>query len=262
MAIHRLAEVSPKAEIAPDVEVGPYTVIEDGVVIGRGTKIGANCYIARGTIIGEDNQIYHHVVIGTPPQHMAYRGEETFVRIGNRNIIREFVSIHRAYEAGNATTIGDECYIMASSHIGHDCKIGNGVIITSFVGISGHVEIEDRAVIGGHVGIHQFVRIGTLAMISGASGVSQDVPPYVMAAGRPAKVYSLNVVGLKRAGYDDNKRLMLKRLFDTFYRKGLTFREALEYIKANFDFPEARHFVEFVKNSKRGICGFARKKED
>ena len=228
MLIDRYAVVSPKAELAEDVEVGPFTIIEEGVIIGRGTKIGASCYIARGTVIGEYNRIFHHVVIGTEPQHLSYRGGATSVRIGNRNVIREFVSIHGSYEEGGCTVIGDDCYIMASSHVGHDCKIGNGIIITSFVGISGHVVIEDKAVIGGHVGIHQFVRIGTLTMISGASGVGQDVPPYTMAAGRPAKVYSLNVVGLRRAGFDEEKRLLLKRVFDAFYRKGMTFSEAIK----------------------------------
>lgn len=259
--IDKRAIVSAKAEIAEDVEIGPFTIVEDNVIIGKGTKIGANCYIASGTVIGEYNVIYHHVVLGTDPQHLGYRGEPTLLKIGNRNVIREFVSIHRAYSEDSPTTIGDDCYVMATSHIGHDCKIGNSVIITSFCGISGHVEIEDKAVIGGHVGIHQFVRIGMLSIVSGASGVAQDVPPFVIAAGRPAKVYGLNVVGLKRAGYDESKRLLIKRVFDTFYRKNYTFTEALKVIEREFDFPEAKIFVEFVRKSKRGVCGFAREKK-
>lgn len=258
--IHPTAIVHPKAELEEDVEIGAYSVIHEEVVIKKGTKIGCHVVIHSGTIIGENNLIGDHVVLGGDPQHLSYKGEKTFLTIGNNNVIREHVSIHRSFIEGEATKIGNNCYIMCASHIGHDCVVKDGAIITSFAGISGHVEIGEKAVIGGHVGIHQFVRIGKLAIVSGASGVAQDIPPFTLAAGRPAKVYGLNTVGLKRAGFDAEKRLMIKRVFDTFYRKGLKFSDAIKKIEEEFDFPEAKEFVEFVKNSKRGVCGFAREK--
>ncbi len=260
--IHPTALVSPKAEIGCGVKIGPFVVIEEDVTIGEDTVVGSHSVIHSGTRIGKKNIISDHVVLGGDPQHLSYKGEKTFLIIGDENIIREFVSIHRSFKEGEATVIGNKCYIMASSHIGHDCVVGNNVIITSFAGISGHVEIEDGAVIGGHVGIHQFVRIGKLSIISGSSGVAQDVPPFCLAAGRPAKIYGLNVVGLRRAGFSSEKRLAIKRAFDLFYRSGLPKRDALKKIEENFDIEEIKHFVEFIKNSERGVCAFAMDKKD
>ncbi|NPA15795.1 MAG: acyl-ACP--UDP-N-acetylglucosamine O-acyltransferase [Deferribacteres bacterium] len=258
--VHPTALVSPKAEIGEGVKIGPFSVIEEDVVIGDETVVGAHSVIHSGTRIGKRNRVGEHVVLGGAPQHLSYKGERTFLIIGDDNVIREFVSIHRAFVEGKATVVGNRCYIMASSHVGHDCVIGDGVIITSFVGISGHVEIEERAIIGGHVGIHQFVRIGRLSIVSGSSGVAQDVPPFCLAAGRPAKVYGLNVVGLRRAGFSSEKRLAIKRAFDLFYRSKLPKKEALRRIEEEFDLEEIRHFVEFIRNSERGVCAFARKK--
>ena len=255
--IHSTAIVDPSAEIDDDVKIGPYVFIEGKVKIGKGTLIGAHTVIHSGTEIGRNNKIGVHVVLGGDPQHLSYNKEETFLKIGDGNIIREFVSIHRSFREGCATVIGNNCYIMASSHIGHDCVINDGVIITSFAGISGHVIIEEKAVVGGHVGIHQFVRIGKLAMLSGSSGIAQDVPPFCIAAGRPAKVYGLNVVGLKRAGFDSEKRKIIKKAFDIFYRSGLPKKEVLKRLE-EIDDPEVRHFIEFVRNSERGVCSFAR----
>ncbi len=258
--VHPTALVSPKAEIGEGVKIGPFSVIEEDVVIGDETVVGAHSVIHSGTRIGKRNRVGEHVVLGGAPQHLSYKGERTFLIIGDDNVIREFVSIHRSFVEGRATVVGNRCYIMASSHVGHDCVIGDGVIITSFVGISGHVEIEERAIIGGHVGIHQFVRIGRLSIVSGSSGVAQDVPPFCLAAGRPAKVYGLNVVGLRRAGFSSEKRLAIKRAFDLFYRSKLPKKEALRRIEEEFDLEEIRHFVEFIRNSERGVCAFARKK--
>lgn len=258
--VHPTALVSPKAEIGEGVKIGPFSVIEEDVVIGDETVVGAHSVIHSGTRIGKRNRVGEHVVLGGAPQHLSYKGERTFLIIGDDNVIREFVSIHRSFVEGRATVVGNRCYIMASSHVGHDCVIGDGVIITSFVGISGHVEIEERAIIGGHVGIHQFVRIGRLSIVSGSSGVAQDVPPFCLAAGRPAKVYGLNVVGLRRAGFSSEKRLAIKRAFDLFYRSKLPKKEALRRIEEEFDLEEIRHFVEFIRNSERGVCAFAREK--
>ena len=256
--VHPTASVSPKAELDDGVEVGPYAVVKDGAVIGKNTFIDAHAVIFGNVRIGEGNYIGPFAVIGADPQDISYKGQPTYLEIGSGNIIREYVSIHRASQEGQATKVGNECFIMAYSHIAHDCRIGNNVIITNYAGISGFVEIEDRAIISGHVGIHQFVRIGYLAFVSGGSFPGQDVPPYTIAAGRPAKIVGLNVVGMKRAGIPPEIRLEIKRAFDLYFRKGLNRKHALELISEELGSEEVKRFVNFVKNSRRGVAAFAK----
>ena len=257
--IHPTAIVHPEAELEEDVEIGPFAVVHGGARIGKGTKVDSHAVIYGCARIGENNYIGCGAVIGAPPQDISYKGQPTFVEIGNSNTIREYVTIHRATQEGKATVIGNRCFLMAYSHVAHDCIIGNEVIITNYAGISGFVEIEDKAIISGHVGIHQFVRIGTLAFVSGGSFPGQDIPPYTIAAGRPAKVVGLNVVGMRRAGFSSSTRLQIKRAFDIFYRKGLNRKHALEIIERELDAPEVKRFVEFIKKSeKRGVASFAR----
>ncbi len=255
--IHPSAQVHPEAELGKDVEVGPFAVVHKGAVIRDGTKIDAHAVIFGNVRIGKNNYIGVGSVIGGDPQDVSYKGQPTFLEIGDNNTIREFVTIHRASREGCTTKVGNNCYIMAYAHIAHDCKIGNGVIITNYAGISGFVEIGDRAVISGHVGIHQFVRIGSLAIISGGSFLGQDIPPFVIASGRPAKVVGLNIVGLKRAGIPEEERLNIKRAFDLFYRKEIPRKEALAELE-KYDSPYVKAFVEFIKKSKRGVARFAR----
>ena len=263
MEIHPTAVVHPKALLHAGVKVGPYAVVEDGVEIGEGTLIGPHAVIHRGTFIGRECLVAAHVVLGGDPQHLAYRGAPTFLRIGDRNVLKEFVSIHRSFQEGEATVVGNDNYIMAYAHIGHDCQIGNNVIITSFAGISGHTVVEDGAVIGGQVGLHQFVRVGALAMLGGSSAFNKDVPPYTLASGRPGKVYGLNVVGLRRRGVPSQVRRALAKTFKLFYRSGLPLREALDRILNEVEpYPEVLHFVEFVKASQRGICPWSGKRKD
>lgn len=259
--IHPTAVVHPQAYLHSGVKVGPYAVVEDGVEIGEGSIIGPHAVIHRGTTLGRECLVAAHVVLGGDPQHLGYRGGPTFLKIGDRNVLREFVSIHRSFREGEATVVGSDNYIMAYAHIGHDCQIGNRVIITSFAGLSGHVVVEDGAIIGGQVGLHQFVRIGALAMVGGSSAFNKDVPPYTLASGRPGKVYGLNVVGLRRHGVPSEVRRALAKTFKLFYRTGLPRGQALERILHEVDpYSEVLHFVEFVRTSQRGVCTWSREK--
>ena len=261
--IHPTAQVHPRACLHEGVEVGPYSIVEEGVEIGEGTIIRAHTVVQKGTKVGRKCEIGPFAILGGPPQDVAYRGEPTFLEIGDRNIIREYVSIHRASREGEATKVGSDNFIMAYSHIGHDCKIGNQVVITSYAGISGHVLIEDMAIIGGQVGLHQFVRIGTLAMVGGNSAFNKDVPPYTMASGRPGRVFGLNVVGLRRKGVSPEVRRALSRAFRIFYRSGLNTSQALEKIKKEVDlYPEVLHFVEFIESSGRGVCPWSMRERE
>jgi UDP-N-acetylglucosamine acyltransferase len=187
MTIHPTAVVDSSAELAPDVAIGPYCVIGRDVVIGRGTRLESHVVIEPYTTLGEECQVRQGTVLGGPPQDHKFRGERSYLVIGNRNIIREFVTIHRASGEDEATRIGDDNMIMAYCHVGHNVWLGNGIIMANQVGMSGHCLVEDRVVFGGIVGLHQFVRIGKFAMIGGMSKVVMDVPPFMLADGRPAK---------------------------------------------------------------------------
>jgi len=261
--IHETAMIHPQALLDIGVKIGPYVIIEEDVEIGEGTTVEAYSIIRSGTRIGKFCKIGPFAALGGDPQDVNYKGYKTYLEIGDYNIIREYVSIHRASKEGEATTVGDKNFLMAYVHIGHDCRIGNEVILTSFAGISGHVSIDDKAVIGGQVGIHQFVRIGTLAMISGLSGVGKDVPPYTIAAGRPAKIVGLNVVGMRRKEIPSEARRAISNAFKLLYRSNLNVSQALERIQKEINpFKEVLEFVNFIKNSKRGICGFKRESDE
>ena len=255
--IHPTAIVSPRAEIADDVEIGPYSVIEDDVVIGRGTVVQGHARIRRFTRLGESNVLHHGVVLGDIPQSLGFTDIRTYLEIGSGNTFREHVTLHRATHEGEATVIGDRNYFMVLSHAGHDCRIGNGNIITNCALIAGHTVIEDGVVISGAVVIHQFSRIGSLAMISGLSAVNRDIPPFVIAGGRPAAATNLNLVGLRRAGIKQDERKVLKAAFKTFYTSGLNASQALAEIEKGPMTPRVRHFVDFIRASKRGVCRYA-----
>ena len=256
--IHPTAVVEEGAVLGDGVRVGPYAFIQSGAVVGDGTVVEAHAVITSWVRMGKNNYVGYGAVLGGDPQDISFRGWDSYVVIGDNNTIREFVTIHRASREGEATVVGSNCYIMAYSHIAHDCLIGDGVIVTNYAGISGFVEIRDRAIVSGHVGIHQFVRIGELAFISGGSFPGQDIPPYCVAAGRPAKVVGLNVVGMRRAGISPEARLQIKRAFDIYFRRGLSRSHAIEIIEKELDSEEVRRFVEFVKTTKRGVAAFAK----
>lgn len=254
--IHKTAIISPKAEIESDVYIGPYCIIGDNVKIGKGTQLISHVHIEGKTEIGENCQIYPFTTIGFPPQDLKYKGEPTGVKIGNNNIIREYVTIHRASVSGDGwTTVGDNNFIMAYVHIAHDCKIGNSVILANLATLAGHVIVEDYVFIGGMVAIHQFTRIGAYAMVGGFSGVGQDIPPFTMASGARAKLYGLNTVGLKRRAFSEETINTLKKAYKILFRDKLSLKEAIEKINQELpDIPEIRHLIEFIEANKRGIC--------
>ena len=211
--IHPTAIVAENAELSNDVKVGPYSIVNENAQIGSGTKIGAHSIIHSNVSIGENNLITDHVVLGGDPQDISYHGEDTWLRIGNENIFREFCSIHRSNSPEEDTIIGNNCYVMCNTHVGHNCRIGNGVIITAYAALSGHVEVGDKAVLGGNIGVHQFCRIGAYAMVAGFTPVVKDVLPYCLLGRDPVAHYKLNSVGLRRAGIKgDRYRALEKRI--------------------------------------------------
>jgi UDP-N-acetylglucosamine acyltransferase len=254
--IHKTAIVSSKAEISDDVYIGPFCIIGDGVVIKKGTRLMSNVVIEGSAEIGEDCTIYNFASIGLPPQDLKYKNEKTGVKIGNKNIIREYVTVHRASAAGDRITeIGNSNFLMAYVHIAHDCKIGNSVIMANAATLAGHVIIEDFAVIGGLVAVHQYTRIGAYSMVGGFSGIGQDIPPYTMASGARAKLYGLNAVGLKRHGFSDAAISNLKKAYKIIFREKRTLKDALKKIRSELQqTKEIGHLVEFIEKNKRGIC--------
>ncbi|HEX9020523.1 MAG TPA: acyl-ACP--UDP-N-acetylglucosamine O-acyltransferase [Nitrospirota bacterium] len=255
MNIHPTAIVHPNARIGEGAEIGPYSVIGEHVAIGRGTKIGPHVLIEGWTTIGERNQIFSFSSIGTPPQDIGYKNEETYLVIGDDNVIRECATIHRATtKEDRKTVIGNKNFFMAYSHVAHDCKIGNNIIMANSVALGGHIVIGDHAILGGIVAVHQFARIGSYAIIGGQSAVSLDIPPYVSAAGNRAQLYGLNLVGLKRKGFPDHAIATLKKAYKIIFRSALTQDEAIQRTLAEFpDSPEVNALVEFIRSSKRGI---------
>ena len=255
--IHPTALVDPKAEIGENVDIGPYSVVEKGVSIDEGTKIGPHVVIREGTQIGKRCQIYQFSSIGEAPQATAYRGEPTLLQVGDHNIMREFVTLHRGtVKGGGKTVIGNNNYLMAYSHVAHDCQIGNEVVMANGASLGGHIVIENGAIIGGLAAIHQFCRVGTYAIIGGLTGVLLDIPPYTKAQGDRAKLFGLNTIGLKRANFSDETLKALKKAYRIIFRSGLTLEKAMKKIGEDdiFQIPEVQHLLQFIQQSKRGIC--------
>ncbi len=251
--IHPSAIVSRKAELDSSVEVGPHVIIEDHVRVGAGTTIMANAYLTGHTEIGRDNRIHMGAVLGHEPQDTHFKpGTRSYLRIGDRNIFREYCTVHRGTQPDSATMIGNDCFLMGLSHVGHNCVIGNQVIICNCALVAGHVGVGDRAFISGGVVIHQFTQVGRLAMFSGNARVSMDVPPFLIAAERN-EVYAVNLVGLKRANFSAKAVGEIKKLFTLFYRSELKISTALEQA-GDFQTAEAREFLDFVRTSPNGIC--------
>ncbi len=248
--------MNSKAEIDPSVDVGPNVVIEEFVKIGAGTRIWANAYLTGHTEIGRNNQIHMGAVIGHEPQDLKFdRTCQSYLKIGDRNVFREYCTVHRGTEPESATVIGHECYLMAAAHVGHNCVIGNNVIIVNCALLAGHVHVGDSAFISGGAVIHQFTQIGKLAMLSGNARVSMDVPPFTLAAERN-EIHALNLVGLRRAKISREALGELKTVFKLFYLSGLNGNQALKEASADgaFKTAEAREFIEFVRQSPNGIC--------
>lgn len=260
MPVDPSAVVAPTARIHPGAVIGPRTRIGDFCVIEQDVVIGADCvlepyvYIKRWTTLGDRNTISAATVLGTDPLDKNFPGERSYLRIGSGNTIREHYTISRGTEPESETVIGDGNYIMTSGHIAHNARIGNQVVVASCALVAGYVEIEDQAFISGGVVIHQFSRIGRLAMVAGNVRVNSDLPPYFLYSDFNVAAKGLNLVGLKRAGFEREEIAALKQAYKLLYRSNLKLEEALERIVATVPGAHARHLVEFIRASKRGIC--------
>ncbi len=251
--IHPAAIVSKKAEL-DEIEIGPYVIVEDDVKIGKGTKVMAHAHISSGTTIGRDCEIHMGAVLGHIPQHLEFKGAKSYLKVGDRNIFREYFSVHRGLKEGSSTVIGNDNFFMGFSHVAHDCQVGNSVVMCNGALLAGHVVIEDRVFIGGNAAIHQFVKIGTLAMLGGLTRVIKDVPPYMLVEGN-SEVCSLNVVGLRRSNLSESAKAQIKQVYKLLYRSNLNVSQALDAIQKLGDLEEeVKHIIEFIKSSERGIC--------
>jgi UDP-N-acetylglucosamine acyltransferase len=253
--IHPTAIIGPQTELGDNVTVGPYTIIEGEVFIDSGTQIGAHVYIDRYTHIGKNCRISPFAAIGTPPQDKRYKGEKTEVVIGDENVIREYVTINRGTIQGRGKTqIGNQNLLMAYCHIAHDCQLGDGVEMANVATLGGHVTIGDFASLGGLAAVHQFVQIGAYAFIGGKSAVVQDIPPYIIAAGDRAKLFGLNIVGLKRHEFSNDLIAALKKAYQIVIRSHLTIQEAIIRVEKEVpSFPELTQFLDFIRSSQRGV---------
>jgi UDP-N-acetylglucosamine acyltransferase len=254
VGVHPGAVVSPHARLGRDVLVGPFAVVEDGVSLGDGCEVRAHAVIKRGTTLGAGNRVHEGAVVGGEPQDTSFAlATETGLVIGERNVIREGVTIHRSTKAGSATIVGSDCFLMVNVHVAHDNRVGDRAILANNVMLAGHVEIGERAFLGGGAGVHQFCRVGRLAMIGGNAKVVQDCLPFVITDGHPARARGLNVIGLQRAGVGAPQLRALKEGYRLLLRSGLPLPEALESMARVAD-PLVDELAAFVLGSKRGFA--------
>ncbi|MBA4371569.1 MAG: acyl-[acyl-carrier-protein]--UDP-N-acetylglucosamine O-acyltransferase [Thermodesulfovibrio sp.] len=253
--IHPTAVVERGAELDTSVEVGPYCIVRKGVSIGKGSRLLSHVVIEGSTMIGEDCVIHPFATIGLPPQDLKYKGENTKLLLGNKNIIREYVSIHRGSVGGDgATVVGNSNFIMAYVHIAHDCRIGSHIIMANSVMLGGHVVIEDHVVIGGIAGIHQYTRVGKYVMVGGLSRITQDVPPFMIVSGVEPKLFGPNSIGLKRHGFTDSEVNDLKKAYKILFRQKNTVGDAIKKIHDEMELTDnLKHLIEFLEKNKRGI---------
>jgi UDP-N-acetylglucosamine acyltransferase len=256
MNIHPTATVHPKAELGEGVIIGPYAVIGEHVRLGAETSVGPHAVLEGWTSVGQSCVIGVGAVLGGAPQDLKYRGQRSFLRIGDHSCIREYATVHRSAEEDGTTSVGAHAFLMAYTHVAHDCRLGEHVIMVNYAGLSGYVEVEDRAFISGHNAVHQFVRIGYLAMVSGASRVVKDVPPFMIAEGNPTRIRGLNIVGMRRLGLSPEVRSELRRAYRLLYRSALNTSQALQGMRrAGLNSSEVQRLMTFVEGAKRGICG-------
>lgn len=262
--IHPAAIIAPGVKIGKNVTIEPFAVINSPhVVLEDNVTIKSHAYIDGYTTIGEGTTIYPSAVIGTKTQDLKFRGEKTFVKIGKYCDIREFVTINSSCQENSVVEIGDRCLIMAYCHVAHNCTIGNGVIMVNNATLAGHVTIEDHAIIGSMTPIHQFTRVGRNAMVGGMSRVTHDIPPFTIGAGIPYKFGGLNIIGLKRHGFPLEIRQELSKAFKLLYRSQLHFEDALQRIEKELKpLPEVLHFLEFCRNTKRGLMGLQKSDDE
>ena len=255
ITIHRSAVVSPHAQIGRDCYIGPYSIVGDEVELSHGVRLESHCVIDGHTTVGEGTHVFPFVSIGLASQDLKYKGEPAETRIGKRNRIREFVTIHRGTQGGGALTeVGDDCLIMAQAHIAHDCRLGNRVIMANGATLAGHVLIDDQANIGAYSGVHQFCRIGREAYVGGYSVVVKDALPFALTVGNHARCYGLNKVGMRRRGYSQPQIDTLHHAFYLLLSAKLNTAQALERIRGEIEnSPEVDELVRFIESSKRGV---------
>jgi UDP-N-acetylglucosamine acyltransferase len=255
-AIHPTAVIDATARIGRDVEIGPYAVVGPDVTIGDGTVLMPHAIVERWTRVGRRCRIHPFATLGGAPQDLKYRGEETWLEVGDETVVRESATLNRGTVGGIAkTVVGSRCLLMAYSHVAHDCVLGDQVVLANAATLAGHVTVEDHVILGGLAAVQQFARLGTHSFIGGISGVNQDVPPFMLVSGVPASNHGLNLVGLKRRGFSDETIRALKRAHQTIFRSGLILAKALEQVRAEqSDVPEVLRVVEFIEASKIGVC--------
>ncbi len=253
MAIHPTAVIAPRAELDAEVDVGPYVVIDGPVQIGRGTRILSHAVLTGWTRIGRDNEIHMGAVVGHVPQDVAYTGARSYLRIGDRNVIREHSQIHRGTTAESETVVGDDNFLMQHAHVAHNCRLGNHTVIGGGALLAGHVSVEDRAFVSGNCVVHQTVRIGTLALLRGLSRTSRDVPPFCIMDGTHT-VRGLNVVGLRRAGFGPERIADLRRAFSALFRRRGDLSRKVETLLDSGPSADVRRLIEFIRGSERGVC--------
>lgn len=255
MSIHPTAIVDKGADIGEDVEIGPYAIIKSDTHIGSGCKIGAHAMVHEYVKMGSNCEVFPYASVGAAPQDLKFHGEKSWLIIGENTVIREFATLNRGTESGGGITqVGDDNFLMAYTHIAHDCKTGRGVIMSNNATLAGHVVTGDYAILGGFVAIHQFVNIGSYSYIGGKSAVVKDIPPYVRASGDRATLHGLNKVGLQRRGFDEETVLNIKRAYRIMFRLDFTVKQAVERIKAEVEMiPEVLEFISFIEKSDRGI---------
>lgn len=248
------AVISPEAKLGKNISVGPFSIIEPGAELKDNVTIYSNALIHKGTSLQEGVRVFHSAVIGSEPHDLKFKGEETIVDIGKNTIVREFATISRGTAARKATTVGENCYLMAYVHIPHDSVIGNNVILSNAVNMGGHVTVDDWAIVGGLVGIHQFVHIGAHCFIGFSSRVTQDVPPFILCGGEPLSYKGLNVVGLKRRGFTDDAISNIKQAYSYIYGSKYNISDAVKVIKESLPMTEeVKTIIDFIEGSERGI---------
>jgi UDP-N-acetylglucosamine acyltransferase len=262
MPIHKTADVAKKAKLGKGVSIGAYAVVGPDVTIGAGTEIGEHCVITGDTAIGQRCRIFSGAVVGSSPQDLKYKGQRSRLEIGDNNIIREYCTLNPGSEEGTITFVGNKNLFMAYSHIAHDCRVGNECVFANNATLAGHVTVEDKAVIGGLVAVHQFVRVGRLSIIGGCSKVVQDIPPYSTCDGHPARVYGLNLVGLRRNKFSKDDIMSLDKAFRILFSSGLTLKNAAEALEKQAGLNnEVSYLLDFIRHSQRGISRSCRKEK-
>ncbi|WP_028573712.1 acyl-ACP--UDP-N-acetylglucosamine O-acyltransferase [Desulfonatronovibrio hydrogenovorans] len=262
--IHPTAIVDPTSELGVDVIIGPYTIIEASTQLGDGTRVDAFAQVKKFTSLGRNNHIYSYACIGEAPQDIKYQGQETWLRLGDNNKVREYATLNRGTPDGRGVTrIGSNCFLMAYTHVAHDCILEDNVIMANSATLAGHVHLGQRSVVGGLCAVHQFVRIGEYAFIGGKSGVAQDVPPYMLVAGERAKIYGPNLIGMRRAGFDRHETSAVKKTFHLIWGSGLSRDQAIEQVLQDFgQFRTVQKLVDFLKSSSRGIVSRDKSRKD